>query len=162
MHTFTFHFWQLSLFKERSSLFCIDRKSNRAQFKICPLTKQNRRPILRRIPISEKGENLLCESYFRLFWGQRIEWLKYSFFQMAQQQVVINGTMVVGPAEVQVQVRLFDEYNCHRCDYKFEIYCCVKATYYERFSHFRRFKTWMTRFKTWMWRFSSRGPTTLR
>ena len=72
---------------------------------------------------------------FEIFMFQKIQ------SKMAQQQVVVNGTMVVGPAEVQAQVRLFDEYNCPRCDYKFEIYCCVKATYYERSFHFRRFKT---------------------
>ena len=76
-HTFPFHFWQLSHFKERSSLFCFDRKWNRAQFKIYLRTEQNRnrRPILRRIPITEKGENLKYFLFqkFEIFFVSEIE-----------------------------------------------------------------------------------------
>ena len=66
---------------------------------------------------------------------QKFEIFMFQKFQskMAQQQAVVNGTMVMGPAEVQAQVRIFDEYNCYRCGYRFEIYCNVKAPYYERF-----------------------------
>ena len=53
--------------------------------------------------------------------------------KMAQQQTVINGTVVIWPAEVQPQVRIFVGYNCDRCGYMFEIYCNAKAPYYKRF-----------------------------
>ena len=66
---------------------------------------------------------------------QKFEIIMFQKFQskMAQQQAVINGTVVIWPAEVQPQVRIFDGYNCDRCGYMFEIYCNAKAPYYKRF-----------------------------
>ena len=159
-----FHFSLLAAvaFKERSSLFCIVRKSNRAQFRTCPLTKQNRRPFLRRIQISEevkicfvihisdfvlRSRNWVIEIFFLFRWLNTRLWYQAWWW---------------GGLQTFRYRYDFDEYNCHKCDYNFEIYCCFKATHYERSFLFRKCKTWMWRLKTWMWRFTSRVPTTLR